>query len=714
MLRQPLLISLGLAVATSCGAAARPPAAIAPSFRLVASAEAPPNLTLSVGDGTVLRRDLMRAPTRRGLELSPDGAFYMYVIPGAMAAVLYVGRVGEAASPVGGINGAVWIGDHSVLLARGSRADWFRYEPDDQSFVAVLDNGIDDASLDAEELTGPTRQIEIADIAPRRDRVTFDVSQDGKAASPWLYDTRSGEVRQVLDNPTYERIILDDRGEVAFALGRDGEAPVLYEPVAGGWREVLGLPRKWRHVVAVVGPRVLLAIDAGTDEAAPHAPMALVEWDPTSHRVREVAPAGLDDLVIDREALRVLVHRDDATWTADDVRYAGVVTQLNALGITYVRDTAPTAWTAIADTPTHDRVYGIDLQRGVVTELTPPPPPAPPSGELITLTQTDGTNVQPLRARLFDAIGQAHGVIFFAPPIGDERVAPTWIHLLTSRGYHVVAAADEDTSWFIIDDEQLTWARARFGGLPIACVGVAYGAWHHDDDAPPPGPAALVTFSGMGGYAGPLPRQTEIPELAIGDQLATFMLDDLAQLDANREAFFSPERKAIYAAAPVASVQVNSSDLILPYDKLVAEFALLEGYLGQQLGGRVEPMPWDTLTNAGVGIRLGADKLAFLAGHPELVRQSLDAAARAAVASAFATLLQAIGNAYAAGPCPELQTRIAAISLPSALTAYRNSDEFEVIRNGWREQLRAIDRGRCRSEASVDAERRLLAPLWPR
>jgi len=167
-----------------------------------------------------------------------------------------------------------------------------------------------------------------------------------------------------------------------------------------------------------------------------------------------------------------------------------------------------------------------------------------------------------------------------------------------------------------------------------------------------------------------------VPELLLnagGTRATTF-----EEYDAEQAVLSTPAYIAKRSRAPVAGVAFLGSRVAV--DRELVEFALIEGFLAQHLGGLMEPMPWKRLDAVGLRVIYGLDKLRFLVGHPELAPTRLNRTQRAELTRGVAAFGKAI-RALPIKPCDELPARILHLAPPAVLLQYRYTDEVAVLLN---------------------------------
>lgn len=306
---------------------------------------------------------------------------------------------------------------------------------------------------------------------------------------------------------------------------------------------------------------------------------------------------------------------------------------------------------------------------------------ATPGRETIELP-FKGTDA-PARVVLYRAVAPAHGIVFYGGRTSDEN-RELVIGLLASRGYHVVSS--DMLELYVVNADLAAWATMTLGQLPIACVDVHRCQLDRDPrvgsaaPAGAPKSAAAIVDDEIWpadlchvGCAGPVPELVLVGREPRGP-LSTH--DNLRATCADKR-----ER----ARAVVTGVTFRGKRDLEP----VGQFAVIEAFLAQHLGGRAEPLDIAELRSAGLRVTYGLDQVAALAAHRDLELVQLDAAARAKLDSGFAELLTSVRGAVTTG-CPGLVERLQRLPVPDILVRYCESDELRVLASRFHDEALGV------------------------
>ena len=312
---------------------------------------------------------------------------------------------------------------------------------------------------------------------------------------------------------------------------------------------------------------------------------------------------------------------------------------------------------------------GPDVQR--------PAPHASPGHESIDLP-FKGTSA-PARVVLYRAIAPAHGIVFYGGHVSDDN-RELVIQLLASRGYHVVVS--DMLELYVVNAQLVAWARVTLGELPFACVDVHRCEPDRDAGAGSGAPAGSLTRPAAivddeiwpadpchAGCAG------AVPELVLVGRYPRGLLT------VHDEGRVRCAEKRDRASAVVTGVTFRARRDLQP----VGEFAIIEAFLAQHLGGRAESLDLAELRRAGLRVTYGLDHVTVLASHHDLELVPVVAAARATLAAGFTDLLGSVRGAVTSG-CAGLGERLERLSVPATLARSCESDEFRVLASRFREE----------------------------
>lgn len=658
----------------ACASTARGPQAI----RVIDSPERAPDLIRKAGDGTLISRQLLVLPELVDPGLSRDGRYYSLARYHIGGGELYVGKLGEPARPVLQFEQLAWVGDHTIIYRRGDT--WYRADPADGAFTRAVSTKL----LRLEANSEIARQRTRLTVGPDGDRVILEVpDKDGKL-SPWRYDVAAKRLTEILHNTRYDEILLDDDARPAFAIDRGDDGKVaLFERTDRGWLlRTVDLPPATIDILDYRGGTLLLS---NGDASKPR----YVTWVPGTGVVTEVLSPRAKAVVWSPHHLRTLLVRTGATWEATDARYARLAEQLTLLGVEHVRALGDRTWAATAAVGDEHAHYAIDPVAGVIRELGvhrertgARATTKPESIDVPSLTGAEPTPV-----RLYPAASPAHGIVFYGGEFFDVLYREKLFRLLTSRGYHVVTGTD-DQRLGAPSASLATWATSAIGKLPMACVSVDFCDFERElrtsagaSITVPPGvpkePAAIVEDPTRGWVGVIDESSTRVPQLDVGVHYPR--AESLEDYDAYRAQLAESGEHRERDLAPVVGVTFRGESTL----QLVSQFAIIEAFLAQHLGGRTEPLDFAELRRAGLRVTYGLDKLAVLAPHRDLALVPLDQTARAELAAAFDELLAAVRTTASTG-CPGLLERVEKLHTPASLVRYRESDEVLILSEQFR------------------------------
>ncbi|HVK89721.1 MAG TPA: hypothetical protein VM513_36615 [Kofleriaceae bacterium] len=298
----------------------------------------------------------------------------------------------------------------------------------------------------------------------------------------------------------------------------------------------------------------------------------------------------------------------------------------------------------------------------------------------------------PARVVLYRAAAPAHGIVFYGGAISDKH-RESIVRLLASRGYHVVLS--DMLELYVVNAELAAWAMKALGELPIACVDVHRCKPDRDPRAGSAAPAGALPHAAAivdddvwptdlchAGCAG------SAPELVLVGPPGRL-------LTAHDEIRTRCAEKRERTSAVVTGVTFRGK----PDLRDIGEFAVIEAFLAQHLGGRAESLDFAELRHAGLRVTNGLDHVTALADHHDLELAPLDEAARAELTSGFAELLGSVRGAVARG-CPGLADRLEQLPVPETLVRYCQSDELQLLANRFQDDvLGAIVDAGCEEDA---------------
>jgi hypothetical protein len=655
-------------VLAACGGARRTGGS--DTVRVIESAQRAPDLMRRTGDGTLVSRALLAEPEMGSARISLDGTFYSLAERGIGAALLHVGRIGAAPHRLFWAREMAWVGAHTIIYRQHDA--WYRADADDDSFIKFTSSKIADVADDER------RDATLVRVSPDGNRVILSLptDKDRKKRSPWVYDVRTREAKELLHNTRYDQILIDEQERPVFAVDRDPKHGLqLFERTDRGWLErTVDLPPKTIEIFEVVQGKLGLAL--GSEESP-----RFVTWDPVKKAIADSRAPGVSQAVRDNRN-RLLLTRSGRTWSAVVPMLAPIAAELTLLGVDIVDAATDRFWTASASAGERRVHYAVDVDARTIRALGP-------HRDRRALPELEQQNVQigsdATSLTVYAGVAPVHGVVFYGGYM-DWLYRDELFQLLTSRGYHVLAAM-EDENLGSVNEAHVAWARSTFGDLPIACLDITLDCMQvagvvaviHDERTPWAPPYDGVT--------------SKVNELRLG--AGYLRARSLAQYDEELE-YIRTEVAPARDQAPVVGIGLRGRE-----SWLESRFALIEGFLGQHLGGRVEPMVWSELLAAGVKVAYGMSKVPFLEGRNELLLTALSNAEREELVAGFAILLGTYRDAFAQG-CAGVAERVAKLRLPAALTKYRQSNEYLVLQYQFQEDRRDRNARACEEENAAD------------
>lgn len=627
-------------------------ATYATRLQLSSRAKPDPLPTVKHGESEYISHDwLAAAPNRADVQVSPDGKYVSFVTPAKfVGSMAFWGPLGGPYHMLGTNRPICWVGEHTLLFSdMSSNNSLRRLDPSGERGVVQLVAG-DSSDKNSDMAVDFVREL------PDRRQIILKIASNGKTFSPWVYSLETGQLRSIVDNTSYDSIIVNEDAQPVYAHRGSGADLQVFVPNGANWREIAHPP----SLVEIVG------VDRGQVHAIAKFGEKLepVEWYPSDNRVERVLPETATSAVVDSSRVKLLAYKT-STWHASDAHLAPLMTEFNRLGVSSAFFVSRNYWVIGIQTKTVDELYLLNTQSGQCEPLFAW------RSSLLPSMMDSSLFDQNAKASVFEAKGIPRGVVLFSPAISQQQHKRRWIELLVSRGYVVVSNVD------VVSESGLNNVRKMWPQLPIACVGVM-GCRNV---------AAIVNDYPNG----------KDPTMRIIDDMQ-IEPESLEQVDATLAQEEGPD---------IVAVIPDSMRVLTPeYD--VVWFALVESFLAQHLGGMAQPFPVDVARFAGAYVRSGdPSNFRVLKEHPEIRRSTLNAKTRALLTDAYERLQVKVTSLFTKEVCTKpnvLAKELKALTLDAVFEAAFSSWETRVLSTQlWKSLDQVLAALHCQDTSAIEA-----------